>query len=369
MTKVIICPETKRAYGIEYLYKNEKVARFLRASREVILCAGAIGTPKLLLQSGIGPKKDLENLNIYVIQNLQVGKNLHDHVMFPGITVTLNGGEPPVTPLDVLDDGYEYLTRRGGRFASIGITQMLAFMSADDDDDPDLMFHFQYGRANDTEMIPPFFKGLGMDESLMVQFLEMNAESDLLLPIPILLNPKSRGDITLRSNNPRDFPVITTGYMEDPVDMEYMLMGIRTVERLIKTSAMVAANASLQLLQFDGCCRIAPDSDEYWACALSHLAGTYHDQGGTCKMGPSSDCQAVVDPLLRVYGVKGLRVADLSILPSPVSGPTLATAIMIGEKVSDIIKAQWIPGYVPAQPHNLYPYNLNVSDTSRYGSL
>ncbi|KAK9511950.1 hypothetical protein O3M35_000507 [Rhynocoris fuscipes] len=360
VSRVLICPSTKRAYGVEYFYKNEKVPRTVKASREVILSAGTVGSTKILLLSGVGPKAEVEDKGIVSIQNLAVGRNLIDHVQFPGLPVTVDiDVDDKRTPLDILDQTYEYLTRRTGPLAAIGLWAIRGYISIDDDEHPDILLHFlrgKAGRINRTNDILQFYKNIGIEEDLFLQIKEMNYDKNMILPIPTILTPGSRGSIKLKSRNPHDMPLINSSYLSEPCDLEYMLLGIRFVKRFLETNAMAKVNATLRFIQYPGCCNIPDDTEEYWVCALSHIAGTAHNQIGTNKMGPCSDPRAVVDPMLRVIGIKGLRVADSSIIPSPISGSTLAIAIMIGEKAADMIKEQWIPGFVPS--HTVPPYPL-----------
>ncbi|XP_073981315.1 glucose dehydrogenase [FAD, quinone]-like isoform X2 [Rhodnius prolixus] len=348
VSRVLICPSTKRAYGVEYFFKNERVPRTVKAAREVILCAGTIGSAKILLLSGVGPKCELEDKGIASIQNLQVGRNLIDHLMFPGMPVTLDfgGDDPPQTPLDILDETYEYITRRTGPLSTVGLYELMAFLSVDEEELPEIQLLFVYGMKNTTGEVEDFYKSIGLEEDLFLQIAELHAANNLLVPVPVLLRPKSRGTLRLKSRNPKDQPLIDTGYLSDPADLENMMLSIRYVQKLLDTVVMDKANATLRKIEYPGCCNIPDDSESYWACALSHLAGTNHDQVGTCKMGPLSDPRAVVDPMLRVIGIKGLRVADCSIIPTPPTGNTLAIAVMIGEKAADMIKMQWVPGFI-----------------------
>ncbi|CAH1404138.1 unnamed protein product [Nezara viridula] len=347
VTKIHICPQTKRAYGVEYVYRTETAARTLRTSREIIVCAGAVNSPVLLMLSGVGPKNDLELNNIYVIQNLRVGRNLRDTVTYPLMLTRLNFQNESVSPLESLDAAYEYLTRRTGPLAGIGSEELVGMVSNDEDDYPDIQLRFIYARFNETEVITDLSKAHGFEEEIVVGLLEKLKYHDLIITQMSLLRPHSVGTIRLKSNDPDGAPLIISNYLEHPKDFTELMYGIRFIEKLVNTKTMHKYNASMDYVDFAGCCGIPYGSDYYWSCAFSHIAGTGHNQIGTCKMGPCEDPDAVVDPQLRVHGIHGLRVADASILPSSVTGSTMATVIMIGEKVSDMIKYQWIPNYKP----------------------
>ncbi|MCL4139867.1 UNVERIFIED_CONTAM: hypothetical protein GTU68_050189 [Idotea baltica] len=157
----------------------------------------------------------------------------------------------------------------------------------------------------------------------------------------MILRPKSRGYITLRSSNPFHKPVITHNYLTDPRDIATMVEGSKIAIALGRTKAFRKYGARLHTVPMPGCEHFVFESDEYLACLSRHYTTTIYHPCGTAKMGPPSDKGAVVDPELRVYGVSGLRVVDASIMPTLVSGNTNAPTIMIGEKASDLIKAYW----------------------------
>lgn len=341
VTKVEICPATKRAYAVHYYYKKEKVLRTVKASREIILCGGAVETPKLLMLSGVGPKKHLQEMTVPIIQEAWSGYNLQDHVMFLGAPIALQGVSVPYDPLRRIDEIYEYLSRRAGPLATIGASEVIGMVNMDEDDLPDALIFFIFAPKQDKFVLTKFMKNQGLKEDILRKFREINADYDLLLPIPVILHPKSRGLIQLKSTDPCDPPKIRPNYLTEPDDLKSMLQAIRFIERFASTEVMKQHCASLRPLDLPGCCELEPFSDQYWACAMSHLAGTFYDPVGTVRMGPEKICESVVDPLLRVKGIKGLRVGDLSIMPYIITGTTSAAAVMIGEKISDILKLQW----------------------------
>lgn len=361
--RVLICPQTMRAYGVEFTYRSEINSRILRASREIIISAGTVMSPIILMHSGVGPRNELEEKGIRNLKNLRVGWNLQDHAEFVGAPITLNTGEAPFTPLDHLDSAYEYLTRRTGILTTIGANELVACLNLGNDDRPDILLKFFFARRNSSDELLTFFRNRIFDEDLILQFYEMNKNADLLIPVPYLLHPRSTGRITIKSNNTDDFPVIIGGYMSDPRDLIEMLKAVRFIQTLANSGVMKEKRAKVKPLVYPGCCHIDIDSDFYWACAFSQIVGSGYSPVGSCKMGPPTDPDAVVDPQLRVYGVKGLRVADASIIPTSLSAPPMATVIMIGEKVSDMIKLCWIPDYQPWSTTRS-PYKMPTSTTT-----
>lgn len=162
---------------------------------------------------------------------------------------------------------------------------------------------------------------------------------------PVVLHPKSRGHIALKSNDPLDPPLIYANYLSDPEDVATLVEGIRVVQKLANTT-ILKNKYGIELENEDyGPCNqnYQYDSDEFWECAIKYYTGPENHQAGSCKMGPSSDRMAVVNPKLQIHGISTIRVADASIMPSVVSGNTHATVVMIAEKAVNFIKESWIP--------------------------
>lgn len=181
----------------------------------------------------------------------------------------------------------------------------------------------------------------------------------------MLLRPKSRGTIRLRSVNPFDKPVIEAGYFSHPNDMEVLVEGIKVIIALSQTKAFQSVGSKYwNKIPIPGCETIPSASDEYFACVSRHFTSTIYHYSGTAKMGPpgrsrnfsnarelmcaykvsckiSEDPDSVVNHELKVYGIRGLRVVDASIMPTVPSGNTNAPTIMVGERASDLIKAYW----------------------------
>ncbi|VEN38541.1 unnamed protein product, partial [Callosobruchus maculatus] len=220
-TKILIDGTSKRAYGVEF-WKNKRKYK-IKVRKEVILSAGAINSPHLLMLSGIGPREDLERVKIPVIQDLKVGYNFQDHVAMSTLAFLVNQS---VTVSDLTVQN------------PIDIYNYLAISIADSE-------HFR-----------PYGTHL----------------------------------------NPHPFPQCT--------DLPF-------------------------------------GSDDYWTCAIRHVSTSLGHHVGTCRMGPKGDPDAVVDPRLRVHGIRGLRVVDGSVMPNIVAGHTNAPIFMIGERAADFIKQEW----------------------------
>lgn len=166
-----------------------------------------------------------------------------------------------------------------------------------------------------------------------------NAHGFVVLPMVML--PRSKGRVWLADADPFHHPSIDPNYFADEADLDVIVAGVRIVQRMLDTDAMRGINATMLDTPLPGCVQHAYDSDAYWKCSARQISVTVYHLCGTCKMGPVEDPAAVVDPRLRVHGVRGLRVVDASVIPEVPSAQTNAVTIMIAEKAADMIKEDW----------------------------
>ncbi|XP_054279378.1 glucose dehydrogenase [FAD, quinone]-like [Macrosteles quadrilineatus] len=340
VTKVLI-DQDKRVYGVQFV-KDQNTYE-VKTRKEVVLSAGTVNSAQLLMLSGIGPQQHLEELGITPVQDLQVGKNLQDHFIFLGNAFSTVPLHPEVKePLLMLDDLYEYLTRRTGQFSKVRLANVVAFITTDEtkktEDYPDVEYHHVYFPANDTLTLQHVLVMFNLDSELGDELLRLNTQKDLMIMFPLLLRPRSRGEILLRSTDPHSPPKIFPGYLQHEEDVDTVLRSVRFTEKFIGTKAMKKHEPEMLRVRYKVCEEFPWDGDDYWRCAMRQVGTTCYHVVGTCKMGPDDDPEAVVDSRLRVRGVQGLRVADASIMPRVVSGNTNAATIMIGEKAADMIK-------------------------------
>ncbi|KAL6421988.1 hypothetical protein ACFW04_010828 [Cataglyphis niger] len=340
--KVLIDRRTNRAIGVEFI-KYGRVISVL-ASKEVILCAGAIGSPQLLMLSGIGPAEHLTKLGIDVIRNAPVGENLIDHVVYGGLTWIINTSVS-IKIHDMFNPVYPYLadflTKRTGPFTIPGTTEALAFINTKD-------LEKRTGLP-DIELV---FAGTGFKGDLLLPIV-MNFNTQMKqiwnkylykygwTILPILLRPKSRGRIRLLANDVNVKPEIVPNYFDDMEDVKTMIAGIKAAIKIGQTKAMQMFDSQFSNDTIPGCENYIYDSFAYWDCMIRTITCTTYHYSGTCKMGSKKDPTAVVDPKLKVIDIQGLRVADASIMPDIVSAHINIPVYMIAEKLADMIKEEW----------------------------
>lgn len=348
VTNILIDPESKRAYGVEYVRNGIKYS--VTARREVILSAGPIASPQLLMLSGIGPERHLRSLGIPVIQDLPVGQTLYDHITFPGVIFSLN-----TTTVSLLEDKgsnlrsiFQWMQFGDGLLATPGGVEGIGYIKTPSSDEPPGVPDIELisiGGSLVSDGGPRGSKavrrGMSLSEDVFDGAFGSIDNTDTWSAFPMLLHPKSKGYLELRDTNPFSHPKIYGNYLTDPRDVRTFVEGIRRIIALGSTAPFQQFGARLHYAQYPACQHLQFNSDEYWECAIRTLTTTLHHQISTCKMGPPDDPEAIVDPELRVYGIGGLRVVDTSIIPRTTAAHTHAPGMMIGEKAADLIKKTW----------------------------
>ena len=313
-TRILL--EHKRAVGVEFLHEGEM--KELRAGREVLLCAGALQSPQILMLSGIGPHKHLVEKGIATLHDLPgVGQNLHDHidvvqmVNAPHLTETF--GVSFTGLANALRGIFEWRKQRTGMLTTNFAEAGGFIKSQPDERTPDLQFHFaiaklvNHGRST----------VLGHGYSCHV----------------CLLRPVSRGSVRLASKEPMEAPLIDPNFLGERDDVERLVRGFKLMRTVLQQPALAALGGK------EGPKSAAARNDFEIEQFIRDNADTVYHPVGTCRMGPGP--LDVVDHELRVHGIQGLRVVDASIMPRVVSGNTNAPTIMIAEKAADLIKAAW----------------------------
>jgi choline dehydrogenase-like flavoprotein len=303
--------ENHRAAGVEI--HSASGIEVIRAQREIIITAGAIGSPKLLLQSGIGPADELKQAGVKPIHDLPgVGKNLHDHLdLFVICECSGPFSYDSYAKLHkTIWAGLQYVLFKKGPAAS-SLFEAGAFWYSDSSVRlPDLQFHFGLGSGIEAGVARMRMGGVTLNAAYM--------------------RPKSRGTVKLRSGDPAEAPLIDPNYWQEREDLERGMRGVRIARDIMRQEALKPFILAERLP--------GPDvkSDEELFNHLCENAKTQHHPVGTCRMGV--DSLAVVSPELKVHGLDGLRVCDSSIMPRINSSNTNAPTIMIAERASDLIK-------------------------------
>ncbi|XP_054283447.1 glucose dehydrogenase [FAD, quinone]-like [Macrosteles quadrilineatus] len=338
-TKILISEDGKTASGIEFT-NRDGVSLKVFARKEVILSAGAVNSPQLLMLSGIGPRKHLEEHNITVVQDLPVGENLQDHVLTYGMVITLNYTKPDE---GVVAAFLKYVFKKQTHLSGFGLGSLTAFIDLiDNDDNPDIQMYF-VDFSQDFPGLKRILSDTGLRKDIRDQYAKLHSESYIVLVLTSLLNPYSKGRISLKSKDPTMQPKIEAGYFSNYKDIQTLLTTYDIATSLVKTTGLRRVNAELHEINVTECNRYPFASIAYRDCSLRYLTATTYHPSGTCKMGPASSSDSVVDPYLRVKGVNNLRVIDASIMPNIVRGNINAPVIMIAEKGSDLIKQTWLP--------------------------
>lgn len=336
----ILFNKKKRAIGLQF-HRNFK-SHVVKSKNEVILSAGAINSPKLLLLSGVGPKDDLKQLGLPIIADLPVGRNLQDHISPGGIHFTMKTGSGILASRQLADYEtafYRYRNNREG-ILTLSPSEGVAFISTKYNNDsswPDIHVHFQaVSPADDPQNSR---KMVGLSQELWDKVYAPYVGKDTFTIGPVVLRLKSVGYTKLRSTDPYDDPIIDPKYFSHPDDIKVAVDGMKLGIAIGKTKAFKKLGAELFNSKFPGCEALVQFSDEYLECVVRSYTATSYHPAGTCKMGAIDDRTAVVDSELNVLGgIHGLRVVDASVMPLVVSGNTNAPTIMIAEKAADMIK-------------------------------
>jgi len=328
----VLFNERKEAIGVRY--RRGGVERDVMADKEVILSAGAVNSPHILLNSGIGPKAELARFQKPLVSDLPVGLNLQDHLFVP---MLFDSRVPTATPADdSIVNGAKYLlTRRG--LLNTNAVEAMAWVNTGLSNEarfPDLQLHFIQGTPT-----PRHLANFNLLPSVARAAAGAFSKYSVGL-FPTLLHPKSLGSVRLKSADPYAPPAIDPNYLQHPQDVAVLVAGCRLSHRIMRATPFAGVvGRFLSDIVSNNPHDMDREPELYWEWYIRHIAVTVYHPVGTCAMGAEGDPRAVVDPSLQVLGVSRLRVVDASVMPTLPSGNTNAPAIMIGERGADLIKA------------------------------
>ena len=337
-----------RAVGIQVQLESESADLVkISASREVILAAGSVNTPKILMLSGIGRRDHLESLHIPVVVDLPVGDNLQDHVLFPVLQFTVNASVSiRVDDAKSVTEILKYAVLKRGILSHPAGIMGHAFLKSTNQRADDIRPYIKL--VLNGVMLGGSEEGTRQYSAIVNQDLELGRHvfggyegRHGFHLYPVILHPDSIGTIRLASSDPGDIPLIEPAYLSQENDIAMMVEGIRLAESVVNTEPFAILGAKMTTNRHPNCLDHEFDSDRYWVCVIRHMAATEFHPVGTCKMGSRNDSTTVVDPDLKVKGIEGLRIVDASVIPSLISGNTNAPVVMIAEKAADVIKESY----------------------------
>lgn len=307
--------ESGRAVGVEYSRGGKQEAA--RCSSEVVMCAGAVATPKILMLSGVGPKFHLQEMGIETKVDLDgVGQNLQDHTEVP-VLAFCNGKHGYFGQdkgLRMITAGLQYLMFKSGPVASNGVEACSFF-------DPDDL-------SNEAKIqqfcVPSVYLEPGTTDLKPTYGVTLNS---------CVLRPGSKGSVRLASSDPTLQPLVDTNYFEDPEDLRLSIEGVRQGRRILASDPMKDIIAQ-EVFPGHGV-----DSDEALAEHARKFVKTVYHPVGTARMGKEGDPLAVINSELQVFGVEGLRVADASAMPTIISGNTNTTTLAIADRAVSFMRA------------------------------
>jgi choline dehydrogenase-like flavoprotein len=311
-TRILL--EHKRAVGVEFVHEGD--TKQLRANKEVLLCAGALQSPQILMLSGIGPHKHLLENGIATVHDLPgVGQNLHDHIDIvqvvnaPHLTETFGISFAGI--VNVIKGIFEWRGKRIGMLTTNFAEAGGFIKSQPQERTPDLQLHFAIAKLVDHGRTTV----LGHGYSCHV----------------CLLRPVSRGSVQLASKDPFSAPLIDPNFLGARDDVERLVRGFKIMRNLLQQPALASQGGA------EIAASARAEGDFQIEQFIRDNADTVYHPVGSCRMGKGT--MDVVDHALRVHGIQGLRVVDASIMPRVVSGNTNAPTIMIAEKAADMIRA------------------------------
>ncbi|XP_055934440.1 glucose dehydrogenase [FAD, quinone]-like [Argiope bruennichi] len=328
--------EGNRATGVVVDYGGSE--HIIKAKREVIVSAGTAKTPQLLMLSGIGPKDHLQELNIPVVADLPVGNNLQAFAIAP-LNYQINNPHLQQTVEQRLADDSnieEYIHNRTGILASAEIISVISFLNDLNATNPYDFPYYEMYFLEFPKLVPK--NQTNFKPGVFEEIYGPYKDTPIFLCGAMPTQPKSKGTVRLQSTDPYVQPLIDPNYFADPLDVRSVVAGLKTCQQILLTEPLRKVGARAFDKPNPGCTDLVNEGDKYYECIARGAVLPISHAVGTAKMGDPNDPTTVVDPLLNVKGVKGLRIVDGSAIPIIPSANSNIPEIMLAEKASDLIK-------------------------------
>ncbi|CAG9861260.1 unnamed protein product [Phyllotreta striolata] len=349
--EILIDKDRKQANGVVLRKFGTTVT--VHCEREVILSAGSLVSPQLLMLAGIGPEKHLKDIGIDVlVDSPGVGFNLQDHAAVGGATYVFErpsgfSDEPLTFQLPHMfstETVNNFTQNERGPVYWLPVCEVMGFVSTKYQnskfDWPDVqLFLSTAADSSDGGLFGR--RAEGLTDELFSAVYEPLIYKEAFNVYALLMRPKSRGRIMLKDKDPSSKVLIYPNYFDNKDDLKVIIEGAKIGHKLMMTKAMQTFNVTFNPFRIPACKHLELFTDEYWECHVKQITLTIYHPVGTAKMGPDSDPKAVVDARLKVKGVENLRVVDASIFPYIPTGNTNAPTIMVAEKAADMIKEDW----------------------------
>ncbi|CAK1541633.1 unnamed protein product [Leptosia nina] len=324
VSRIIFDPDRSKVTGVEYIQNGNKLN--VGVKKEVILSAGTINSPQILLLSGIGSKATLRKFGIPTIQDLPgVGNNLQNHV---GLSLHFTLTKEPDIPELSWVSAMEYVKYRRGPLSATGLSQGVGIINSP--------LAPQHGNHPDVQY---FFYGYqaGCSNGAIVNFRRVKAKRQIIIS-PIALQPRSRGFLTLSSTDPFDPPIMQPNYFDDEHELNVLVEASKIAYQLANTTSLRKKYGIIPTKGYAAECGDSQQpTNDFFRCVAQRYTEPENHQIGTCKIGTNDDRLAVVDQELKVYGIEGLRVVDASVMPTLPTSNTQAAVVMIAERGAEFV--------------------------------
>uniref|UniRef100_A0A0U9HSG9 Putative GMC oxidoreductase n=1 Tax=Chrysomela populi TaxID=154003 RepID=A0A0U9HSG9_CHRPP len=335
VTKIVI--RGNKTEGV--IFVRNGIQYKVRARKEVIVSAGTINSPQLLMLSGIGPANHLSSKGIPVVKDLAVGSHFSDHIQVYGLVFSSNVTSPIHSLRKKIE---EYLGEGMGFLSKFAPSQAVVYYRTPiqaNPDYPNIELSFQDTNATSNALT----KCQRWKPEVSDAIAGINSTSSFQIFLTPL-HTKSQGTVRLKSSNPYEYPIIDPNVLSDPEehDVRTVLEGLQLVMKIIDTEAFKKVNAQFSMKSPPACSHLEFRTEEFWRCAIKYITSHNNHPVSTCRMGPSPESGDVVDAQMRVHGVEKLRVADASIIPLSTSSHINSICYMIGEKLADIVKNTYL---------------------------